>query len=135
MDCLVVKVPLVALITLDQTTEEASSPVGTGDFVLEQVDDGWVRTLGVEIFQSAGAVSQISEGLVIELVHGGAVQAEIASHVLVMVAGSSQGNLGTNTVTSQSGHTNLMLVHKSGNVICGISKFLLAHSSHPKSSV
>lgn len=34
-----------------------------------------------------------------------------------MVAGSSQGNLGTNTVTSQSGHTNLMLVHKSGNVI------------------
>ena len=73
MDSLVVEVPFVALVALNETAEEASAPVGTGDLVLQQVDDGWIGTLGVEIFESVDAVPQISERFVVELVHWAAV--------------------------------------------------------------
>jgi hypothetical protein len=38
----------------------------------------------------------------------------------VVVAGSSEGNLGTDAVTSESGHTDLVIVHESSDVICVI---------------
>jgi len=40
MDSIIVEVPLVSVVSLDQTAEEAASPVRAGDFILEKVDNG-----------------------------------------------------------------------------------------------
>lgn len=90
--------------------------------------------MGAKIFESMSASSEVSECVVIELIHGTAVQSEIAGDVLVVVAGSSQGNFGSNTVSSQGSHTDLVLIHEPGDVVC-IVLFILAQSSHPNSSV
>ena len=117
VDSVVVEIPFVSMVSLYETVQEPCSPVGAGDFVLEEVDNGGVGSLNAEIFEGAGAVSESCEGFVVELVHGGGVKSEVAAYMVIVVAGSSKGDLSTDPVASECGGTNFVLVHEAGDIV------------------
>lgn len=51
------------------------------------------------------------------LVHGRGVEAEIASGFIVVVAGCSEGDFGTNTMSSKSSRRDSVFVHKASDVV------------------
>lgn len=99
-DGIEVEVPLVAMVSLDEAVEEESPEFGADDCVLEGVDDGGVGAVDVEAAEKVKALAELSEGFVVELVHGGGVQAEVAGDMVVVVASSSKGDLASNSVSS-----------------------------------
>ena len=57
------------------------------------------------------------ERLVVELVHGGGVKAEVPTHMFEVVACGCEGNFGSDAMASQSGSSDFMFVHEAGNVV------------------
>lgn len=69
--------------------------------------------------------------LVVVLIHGGGVEADVASDVVEVVAGSGEGDLGSQSMASESSHRDLVFVHETGNVVW-VRVDVLAMSSQPK---
>lgn len=51
------------------------------------------------------------------LVHGGRVEAEISSGFVIMIAGCSESDLCTDTMSSQSGRGDSVFVHEASDVV------------------
>ena len=124
---------ITAISALDELILEEGSPFGTEDVLFEVASDGAESSFDAEFLEVVEISSEFSETFVVELVHGSAVDAEVASHLVEVVACSSKRHLSSQTVTAQSGHRDLVLVHEPRNVVL-IDTTLLATSSHPNSS-
>ena len=114
---LIVEVPLISVLSLDHVVEEDVPPLGADDGLSQFIGDDWVSPVYVEIVEKTEAVCYFLEGAVVVLVHWSGVEAEVACHVLVVVAGSCQGHLSSDTVASKSSHRNFLLVHEAGDIV------------------
>lgn len=81
-----VEVPSVSTITLHQGVLEEGPPFGTENVLLEIGTDGIEATLDVESLEEVEISSQLSHALVVVLIHRGGVDAEVASHLVEVVA-------------------------------------------------
>lgn len=117
MDGIEVEVPAVPSFSFGQVVQEEVAPLGAYHCILELVADGCVGTADVEIGESSEAIPELGEVAVVELVHGAGVEAEVASYVIEVVAGSCQGDFSTDSVTSQGSHGDFVLVHEAGDIV------------------
>lgn len=117
INSLEVEVPRISAFSLAQIVKEEVSPFGANDSVLQLVADCCIGTIDVEIRQSSEAVSELSEILMVILVHRGCIESEVASDIAKMIAGGSQSNFSTETMSSEGGHGYFVFVHEAGNVV------------------
>ena len=104
MDCIVVEVPLISMVSFDHIVEEDVPPLGADDGISEFVCNDWVRPVDIEVVQKVEATGYFSEGLMIELIHWACVDAEVACNVFEMIASSCQCDFSSNSVSSQGCH-------------------------------
>lgn len=134
MDSSKVEVPAVASIScLHECILEECSPLGAEDVVLEVVVDRIVASFGVESLQEVEVLPHFSECFMVVLIHRSSVDAEVASDLIEVVARGCQRHLPADSVSSEGGHRDLVLVHEPRHVIC-ITSIILATSSQPNSS-
>lgn len=99
-----VEIPLISSLSLVQIVEEDVSPLWTCDSVSQIVSDSWISPVYVEIVEQVHIICDFSEGTVIVLVHWSCIETEVTCDMFVVIAGSCQGDLTSNTVTSKGGH-------------------------------
>lgn len=97
---------------------EDRSPFGTGDtgvnsFVSTSIVEGRQVQIGSEIDVS----SEFLVGLVVLLIKGTSLEVDDTGEPVHVIDGSSGGDLGSETVTSDGSHGNLVLVHESNDIV------------------
>ena len=107
----------VALAGLNVLQNDAS-PLGVRDAISDLLDCLLcVEVLNAEILADLDVLSKLLVSLVVLVVERASVKADDASKSIIVVDGSGSCNLGTETVTTDSCHRNLVLVHKPHNII------------------
>lgn len=117
MDGIEVETPSVSAIALHQGILEEGPPFGTEDVLLEIATDGIEASLDVESLEEVEISSEFGHALVVVLVHGCGVDAEVASHLIEVVAGGSKGHLGSQTVPTKRSHGDLLFVHEASDIV------------------
>jgi hypothetical protein len=117
VDGIEVEAPSVSAVALHQCVLEEGSPFGTEDVLLEVGTDGIEAAFDVESLEEVEISSQFGHALVVVLIHGGGVDAEVACHLIEVVARGSEGYLGSQPVASESGHRDPLLVHEASDIV------------------
>ncbi len=68
---------------------EEGSPLGAENILLEIGTDGIESSLDVEVIQEVEVSPDFSHTFVVVLIHGGGVDAEVASDLIEVIAGCS----------------------------------------------
>lgn len=107
----------VALAGLD-VLEDDASPLGVRNAVGDLLD-GLLRVevLDAEVLADLDVLCELLVGLVVLVVEGAAVETHDTRESVHVVYGSRSCNLGTETVTTDRRHRDLVLVHKSHDII------------------
>lgn len=118
IDGIEVEVPSIASVCrFDEGIEEEWSPLGAQDVVLEVKVDGVVASLDIQSLEVVEILPDFSVGLVVVLIHGGSVESEVACNFIEVVACSCESYFSSNSVSSESGHGDPVLVHEPGDII------------------
>ena len=117
MHCVEIEIPTVTRIPLDQIILENGAPLRTEDVLLEIVSDRIEASIDVEPLQKIEISPNLSNALVVILVHRSGINPEISSHLVEVVACGSEGHLASQTVPAQCRHRDLSLVHKSCHIV------------------
>jgi hypothetical protein len=121
VETLHVALPLqVALAGLNILKDNAS-PLGMRDALgdlLESVSS--TQCLNVEVPDCLDVLSELLVGLVVLVIEGAAVEVDDSRESVVVVDGSGSGNLGTETVTTNGRHGDLVLIHKPHDIVRAI---------------
>lgn len=107
----------VALGGLDVLQDDAS-PLGVRDAISDLLDCLLcVQVLDAQVLADLDVLNQLMVSLVVLVVQGASVKAHDSRKSIIVVDGSRGGYLGTETVTTDGRHCNLVLVHKPHNII------------------
>jgi len=117
MHCAEIETPAVPRIPLHQIILENSAPLGTQDVLLEIVSDRIEASIDAEPLQEIEISPNLSNALVVILVHRSGINSEISSHLVEVVARGSERHLASQTVPAQCRHRDLSLVHKSRHIV------------------
>jgi len=96
---------------------EDASPFGTGDVLINQTQS--LRTVDLIKLHLSGKIhvrSELLPSLVVKVVNRPTLVLNYASKSFEISGSSGCGNLRSETVTSDSGHSNLLLIHPTDNV-------------------
>jgi hypothetical protein len=106
-----------ALVGLDVLKDDAS-PFGVGHALMNLLDSiSWWELLNADISHILDVLSEILEGLVVSVVKRATIKAHNTSESVVMVDSGSSCDLSTETVTTNSGKSDLVLVRKSHDIV------------------
>ena len=86
MNSIVVKVPLISMISFNHVVEEDISPLRTDDGVPEFIGNDGIGPVDIEVIEKVEATCYLLEGLMVELVHWTCIDAEVSCYVLIVIA-------------------------------------------------
>ena len=110
----------VTLAGLDVLKNDAS-PLGVRNAVSDLLDCLLsVEVLDAEVLADLDVLCKLLVRLVVLVIEGTAVEADNSGESVGVVDGCGGCNLGSETVTADRRHRDLVLIHKSHNVIRGV---------------
>ena len=105
------------LISLNILKDDAS-PLGVVNFLVYLLDNiGSTVFLDANIVDILDVLCELLVSLVVSVVNGATIKAHNTGEAVVVVDGSSGGDLGTETVTTDCGKGNLVLVHEANDIV------------------
>ena len=107
----------VAFAGLDVLQNDAS-PLGVRNAISDLLDCLLgIEVLNAKVLADFDVLSQFLVSLIVLVVEWASVKADDPSKSIIVVDGSGSCNLSTESVTTDSCHGNLVLVHKPHNII------------------
>ncbi len=112
-----VEIPSVWAFSLGQVALEQASPFGALNLLLQISNNWWESSVKVEILNWFDVSTNFSCSFEVVLIHGAWSDTEVTSGLVQVVAGGSKGNFSSQTMSTESGHRNLMFIHESCDII------------------
>ena len=91
------------MLIFDQIVQENASPLGTQNNILQLIANRTISPIQIHLAQLVQILPQLSIRFMIELVHRRAIQSNVSSDVVHMVACSSQCDFTSDAVTGHGG--------------------------------
>ena len=130
-----IEIPSVWSVSLSKIALNQASPLRALNLVLEISSNRLEASCEVKILDWLDISTDLSCCFEVILVHGGWIDTEITSWLVQVIAGRGEGDFASQTVTSESGHGNLMFIHESCGIIWILNNKLPAISCQLNSLV